>query len=179
MEKSEAIRQFGESGFLTQLALAEGVELEWPELTLLEDSTNLMKNFGKDEVYLFFFLRSAASWFRVSEDKDFDRTISKAAQATNKRVPGTPSSIAEYASTYEKVFGRKLGKPEMKSIERAAAPVYHDSVINDIARASSRARNERIVTEAERLWLEGKSIFMLFGTAHAVIQEKALRSLAN
>lgn len=175
----EAIRQYGESSVVINLARELNIEIRWPEFDMTEESQILVKQFDSELVYYFYFVRSASAWIRAGNVGGFDEVINKAADATARRIPGAPTSLSSYEATHQKLFGRPLNQNEIKTMQRAIAPVFHDSIINDIARASSQLRNERIVLEAERYWNSGYSIFMLFGAAHAVVQEAALKTLGN
>lgn len=173
------IRQFGERGFMIQLAQASNVPIAWPDITITNEADLLSKQFDPELVYYYIFARSAGALLRTGTMGDFDTVIIKAIETTVRRVPGAPSEVTAYATIHERVFGRSFNPREQETIIRAAAPIYHDSVINDIARVSSRMRNEQIVKEAERYWLLGNSVFMLFGAGHAVVQESALRTLVD
>ena len=177
-DRDATILKFGESGVLVLLAKSSGASFDWPDPTFKEEVAFLKQNFDTDAVAYFFFARSAGSWLRAGTMGTFDEVIRKAADA-GRRIPGAPTDVSAYATIHERIFGKPLGYDQQETIIRASAPVYHDSVINDIARADSRFRNERIVLKAEKYWNDGYSIFMLFGTAHAVIQEPALRALVN
>lgn len=177
LPREELIRQFGERGFLIQLTQASGVSIAWPDITIADEVTLLSKQFDQELVYYYIFVRNAGSLLQMGTMGDFDAVVSKAIGTTVRRVASAPSDVVAYATVHERIFGRLFNSSEQGTIIRAVAPVYHDSVINDIARVSSRMRNEKIVKETEKYWRAGNSIFMLFGAGHAVIQEKALRML--
>ena len=178
-ERDEAIRKFGESGALLFIARDAGAELSWPDPTMAQEAEKLQTMFEAAQVAYFFFARSAGAWLRSGTMGTFDEVLTKAATATSARIPGAPADVGAYSAIHKTIFGHPLESAQQEQLIRASAPVYHDSVINDIARADSRFRNERIVTEVEKFWNKGYSIFMLFGAAHAVIQEPALRALVN
>ena len=177
--RDESISKFGESGALLFQAQNSGAEFSWPDPTMSQEADHLHSLFGASQVAYFFFARSAGAWLRSGTMGTFEEVLAKAAAATTTRIPGTPTDVSAYKAMHEKVFGHPLEPARQDVLIRASAPVYHDSIINDIARADSRFRNERVVTEVESFWKKGYSIFMLFGAAHAVIQEPALRALVN
>jgi hypothetical protein len=51
------------------------------------------------------------------------------------------------------------------------------SRINEIARKTSDVRDENILNEIVKYWSEGKSVFVVFGSGHLIIQEPALREI--
>lgn len=173
------IQHFGESGVLIQLAQANNVPVAWPDLSITDEASLLSKQFDQEFVHYYIFIRSVGAWLRAGTMGDFDTVVAKAVEATVRRVASAPSEVTAYAYIHERIFGRPFSPNEQGTIIRASAPVYHDSIINDIARVSSRARNEYIVLEAEKYWKKGDSIFMLFGATHAVVQEPALQTLVG
>lgn len=178
-DRDYTITNFGEAGLLYYLAKLNNISVVWPELSILEEAEKLKKHFDFDLVTYFFFARSAGAWLRASRCENFNEILKRAAEITEKRLSGAPISVEQYSAIHKNIFHHTFTEKECDTIIRAATPVYHDSVINDIARFDSRIRNEKIILETEKLWNERKSIFMLFGSAHAVIQERALRSLVN
>lgn len=175
----DTVRKFGEAGALLSFACGADVLIEWPDLSIAEEARQLMKKFEHDLVAYYIFARSVGSWLRGGTMGTFDEVLSKAAEATSRRVLGAPSDVVSYKVIHKRIFEKPIDETQKEVLIRASAPVYRDSVINDIARASSRLRNEHIVGEVERYWLDGYSIFILFGSAHAIIQEPALRAMIN
>lgn len=173
------IMQFGESGALLFLAKDSDTSYAWPDPLFSEEASFLSEKFDPDLVAYFVFVRSASSWLRSGTMGTFDEVLQKAAKMTAARVTGAPEDVSIYSAIHKKIFGKPLSQDQREIIYRASPPVYHDSIINDIARADSRFRNERVVITAEKYWKEGYSIFMLFGSAHAVIQEPALRAMVE
>lgn len=173
----EATQKFGEAGRLTMWCNVSHIPIVRADLSMREEIVELSKLFEEKFVQYFIFVRSAGAWLRASTMGPFDVVIEKAVFSTAKHFPNVQLPLSFYSEIHKQIFGRDFGVVEQETLIRAAAPVYHDSLINDIARASSRLRNEHIVSEIERNWNEGKSVFVLFGASHAVIQEKAIKSL--
>ncbi len=175
--EEETIRQFGERGFVITRAIKENIAIHWADLQIQEEIKKLNEGFEKELVNYFIFARSAGAWLRAGTFGPFDSVIEKAAVSTAKRIEGAPSDSSYYAAIHNKIFGKPFSDSDARDLERAAAPINNDSIINDVARASSRLRNEHIVSEIEKFWLKGFSIFVLFGSGHAIVQERALKSL--
>lgn len=179
LTREEIIKRFGETGLLVSLAKIQNIPLVWPDLSIQQEAKLLEEKFEKDLVEYFIFVRSVGAWSQIDNAEIFNEIIKKAVNATAKRIPNAPAEIEFYASIHRRIFGKNLTPTERENLITAAAPVYHKSIINDIARASSLLRNQRVISEVERFWLDGNSIFILFGSAHAIIQEKALNSLSK
>jgi hypothetical protein len=173
----DAIRKYGESGALVSLSRGTNTEITWPDLSISEEARRLLEKYELSLVAYYIFARSAGSWLRTGTMGTFDEIITKAAVATSHRISEAPSDVKSYAAIHKHIFGNPLDESQKDVLIRASAPVYHDSAVNDVARASSRLRNEHIVIETERYWKDGYSIFLLFGSAHAVIQEPSLRDM--
>lgn len=175
--EEEVIARFGEVGLLAMWARAQNVSYIFADLSMKDEFLQLKGLFEEDLVWYFVFARSAGAWLRGESFGSFQEVIEKAVHATALRIPNASDSLEFYSSLHKKIFDRELSDRERDILIRAAAPIYNDSVLNDIARASGRVRNEHIVLQIEKYWREEKSIFVLFGSAHAVIQEKAVKSL--
>lgn len=174
----DTTRRFGEVGRLMILSRASHTPITWADLSMQDEIAELSKLFEEKLVKYFIFVRTMGAWLRSGAMGSFDEVVEKAILSTAKRFPSAPP-LSFYAETHTQIFGREFSSTEQEILMRAAAPVYHDSIINDIARASSRLRNEHIISEIERNWNSGKSVFVLFGAGHAVIQEKALKTLST
>jgi hypothetical protein len=58
-------------------------------------------------------------------------------------------------------------------------PTPQDHATNVIARRSGELRDEYLLDQVEHYWREGHSPFAVFGAAHAIRLEPALRNLGN
>lgn len=56
-------------------------------------------------------------------------------------------------------------------------PTKEKSIINKVSRTCSTFRNIHVTMEIEKLWNQGKNIFIVFGAGHLILQEPALRKL--
>ncbi len=177
--RDEVITKFGEAGLLAMWCAAHNIPYQSADLPQEEEFSKLKELFDVDLVTYFIFARSAGAWLRGGSMGSYDEVIEKAVHSTAERIPGAPDSLAFYAAMHKKIFERELSENERETLIRAAAPIYHDSVLNDISRASGHVRNAHIALEIEKQWMAGKSVFVLFGSAHAVIQEKALKGLGK
>ena len=173
------VRKYGEAGVILSFSRGSGAEIAWPDLAINKEAEKLSEQFESNLVAYYIFARSAGAWLRAGTMGTFDEVLMKAVVATSQRVFSAPDTVSVYAAIHNQIFKHPLDETQKKVIIRASAPVYYDSIINDIARASSRFRNEHIVNEVERYWKEGYSIFLVFGSAHAVIQEAALRAMVE
>lgn len=178
-KREEIIKEYGERGFMVWLAEKEKIPFYYPEILIGEEAETLAKSFPKKLVVYFYFIRSVQSWIRGNAPDDFEAVLERAANACRQRISwqDVSCSVEDMKKIHEEIFGESLSLKNRKSIDRAPVPIYHDSIINEIARKSSRIRNIRVLEEIEKFWREGKNLFILYGTFHAVMQERAIRSI--
>ena len=180
-EREEIIKEYGERGFMVWLAEKEKIPPHYPEMLIGEEAEMLAKSFPKELVVYFYFIRSVQSWIRGNTPDDFEAILERAANACQQRISwqDVSYSVEDMKKIHEEIFGESLSLKNRKNIDRTPAPIYYDSIINEVARKSSRIRNIKILEEIERFWGEGKNIFILYGASHAVMQEKVIRSIVG
>ena len=178
-DRDIAIKRSREVGFTALLARQKGVEVISPEPTKIEEVKLLLQQYSKDEV--FYHLMSGICWnyskmksdvrsdfmkyikfqleeyAQMEEFKDFDLSIEHFLKMYKSKYPDTPFN---YENT-------KLFYDEQKP------------AVGNISEASSKIRDEVIVRKIEELWKQGKSIFIVYGLGHAIVQEQALKDLLD
>lgn len=179
--ENEIIKKFGERGFIVWLAEKEKIPFYYPELQINEEAEMLSKKFPKKLIIYFYFIRSVNSWIRNKQSGDFQKILRQAASACQQRISwqDVSYSVEDLQKVHEEIFKAPLSLANRETIERASAPIYHDSIINDIARESSYIRNITVLEKIEKFWKIGKNLFILYGASHAVMQEKAIRNLVK
>ena len=177
--QEEIIKEYGERGFMVWLAEKEKIPLHHPEIPIGEEAEMLAKSFPEKLVIYFYFIRSVQSWIKGNALDDFEAVLERAANACRQRISweDVSCSVEDMKKIHGEIFGESLSLKNRKNIDRAPVPIYHDSVINEIARKSSYIRNVRVLEEIEKFWGEGKNLFILYGASHAVMQERAVRSI--
>lgn len=180
-EQDGVIKEFGERGFMVWLAEKEKVPFYHPELQIGEEAEILAKHFPKKLIVYFYFIRSVRSWLEGERPENFENVLRRAANACQQRInwQDVSCSVEDIKEIHKEIFGEELSIKNKETINRAPVPIYYDSVINDIARESSRIRNIKILEEIEKFWEEGKNIFILYGASHAVVQERAVKSIVG
>ncbi len=175
--EAEAIKHGGEGGFATYLASQEGVTVACPDLGPSELMASLSE-FTKEEFLLGEFISYADHIKRRLHRKlevlpriqvwcDWEKQ-----QNIWEGVDITPENILKI---YERILGRPFSEEE--NFNAIHDPNNTGTRINELARAASDLRDMNVVSEIERYWNEGKSIFVVFGSGHLIIEEPALREL--
>ncbi len=169
-EREEIIKEYGERGFMAWLAEKEKIPLHYPEILIGEEAEMLAKNFPKKLVVYFYFIRSVQFWIRGNTPGDFEAILEGAANACRQRISwqNVSCSVEDMRKIHEEIFGESLSLKNRKTIDKAPVPIYYDSVINEISRASSCIRNLKILEEIEKSWREGKNLFILYGASNPI-----------
>ena len=76
------------------------------------------------------------------------------------------------------LFGTDFDINDSDFFKRVVDPTKTETVINKVSRFEDEGfRDLHIVGEIEKYWNQGKSIFVIYGATHAVIQEPVLQTL--
>lgn len=87
-------------------------------------------------------------------------------------------SIERIAALHEELFGKPLTWDDTQWVYDITTPTSQDYFTNELARTSGELRDEYILEQIQKYWREGKSPFLVFGSAHAIRLEPALAKLA-
>ena len=79
------------------------------------------------------------------------------------------------ASNYKRIIGKKFNKDESQN--HLINPNKTETIINKLSTAHSDLRELNIVSEIEKYWKEEKSIFVVLGSGHLIIQKPALKNI--
>lgn len=172
-----AIEENSEGGFITYISHESKTKIASPDLSQI-DVLLRFPEINKDELLLYFFMSHADSYHRVSDPKpDFNIFFEKWAryQRTREVWLGLDISLESLKESYKRVMNKEFN--ENDSQNDYINPNKSGTRINELARKISDARDENILNEIEKYWNEGKSIFVVFGSGHLIIQEPALREL--
>ena len=133
---------------------------------------------NKDEVLLYWFLSWLNNFHKLPEPKpDFERSALSYCERNAKRKiwEGADVSLPKLKQIYKQVLGKEFNEKENPNY--LVNPNKIGTPINKIARAQSDLRDSNIASEIERYWNERKSIFVVFGRGHLIIQRKALEAV--
>lgn len=177
--EEEAIRNDGEAGLATYLAEQAGIPIESPEPSLSYEVAELLKQFSKEEILYYYFSRSVDQWKKVDNGGDALQYAQRLVSDEAKALRVTQDIFITLSETHKKIFGTELDLNDLEHFEKASDPANIYSVSNQVARATSILRDQYILKEIEKKWNEGKSLFIVYGATHAIMQEPAIRYLVN
>lgn len=175
--EEQAIIHGSEGNLITMFAHAANIPIASPDISD-EELMKLLPYNQKEEVLLYLFLSFADNWRRYANPKpDFEKhAISWLERQKGRHVyDNIDVSLDNMKQLYKEIIGRDFS--ENDNLNNLVNPNNTGTRINEIARDQSDLRDLNIASEIERYWNEGKSVFVVFGRGHLIIQELALKKL--
>lgn len=173
--EEEAIKQGGEGSLITFFADRENVEVVCPDIHTGEFIKS-RSDIDIDAWLLLSFLR----WFNNYSSGGLENYKEEAGKWIKQRkikpeFSNTDVSLENISRLYMKYIGKEFDVN--KSQNSLISPNRNDAITNKLARLHSDLREVKIVETIVRHWNEGKSIFVVFGSGHLIIQRPALEEL--
>jgi|SRR3989344_1159807 len=171
-----AITRGAEGSLITLLAHKENIPTKSPDPSL-EKLAEQFPEIPKEEVLLMRFINMMDSYQRHSLSGTFEEVVDK--WCRQRKGVKTWEDIDISLSTMKDIYKKVLGKDfDLKdNMNQLADPNKVGTRVNEIATILTDAREVNIVSEIEKYWKEGKSIFVVFGSGHLVAQRPALEKL--
>lgn len=174
-----------ESGLATKLALEVGAEVECPEPTDRERFLALeRKGFSHEQIASYYMAR-AASMLPLWQDR---MNLGELLEFRRKQLaPNWPweqhlLTVTAVDSYLRRTFNMGLFEAPNEALVSIVAPLKPDTyfdytVLNSIATSEVTFSDIRIVSRLIQIAAEFDTILVVYGSSHAVRQEKALREL--
>ncbi len=190
MSKSigEAVTNYGENGLTTFLARKYKIDIDTPdgdskrERLIIEQ---LLKEYSAEEIAYAHFAQIATQWHRNKNHfPPFEDYVTRFLESY-QRLFAFPEfkqlkfTFKEMKGLHKKFIGKSFNINDADLFRRITTPSRDDSVINAIVRRKIILRDCVIVNEICKYWNEGRSIFIVYGFTHAVVQEAALKKLLS
>lgn len=175
----EAIQQGGEMHFVAYLAKHDDVLVMSPEPSDRERFQVLLQaGFSKEEIAYHEFARVCYQWNQIEEKVDFKLYVNKFLQA-DARESGWDDfdfTIEHMVEIHKVIFNVEFDITDTQFFYDIINPTTEKSVINAISRwDDDEFRDFHILEEIEKAWNEGKSLFVIYGSSHAVRHEPVIR----
>ncbi|MDO8565391.1 MAG: hypothetical protein Q7R67_02115 [bacterium] len=178
MEESEelAITRGTEASLVTFLANKVGIPVISPDPSL-EELAEQFPEIPKEEVLLMRFINRLDSYQRNNMTENFEEEIERWCNDRRRSDvwAGIDFSPANLKEIYKRIVGKGLDMND--NMNQLADPNRTGTRINEVATILTDAREVSIVSEIEKQWKEGKSIFAVFGSGHLIAQRPALEKL--
>lgn len=180
-DRTQSILAGAESQFMVYLARHSGVPVISPEPDRIWEASKLAKEFGRDSVVFFYFVRQLGYWNRFTEQPDIEveaANMMKLMQETYQ-WKDIDFSVESMKVMHEATFGKPLDMHDKKWLYDITTPTPQDYATNVLARRSGELRDGYILEQIQDYWRQGYSPFAVFGAAHAIRLEPALRALSQ
>jgi len=178
-DRAASIINGGEAQFVVYLARKDGVKVASPEPDRLWEANELAKEFGRDNVIFYYFMRQLSLWNRYTVKSDIQAEAQKMLGLMEKSYQwkDVDFSIKRMTAIHKELFGKPLSWDDTQWLYDITTPTPQDYVTNGLARRSGELRDDFILEQIKQYWREGKSPFIVFGSSHAIMLEPALRKL--
>lgn len=170
----------GEHRFTLRLAAESGADFESPEPLLREEIGDLLEQgFSREDIFRFYMYRGVDQYQREYDFRSLDACIEYLQSHVQRFEEDSGWERAEIADFFERVI-RDLDVGDMKKYHEQVDPIpwEHGSqtVVNLISRRSSYFRDRKIFQRIAEGLENGARVLAVYGSAHAVKQEPALRA---
>jgi len=172
----ESIEAQGEAGYICYLASKENVRIISPEPERSHEMEGLLDKFTKDEIQYYYFARVVHQWNRRNPKPNFEEYLSRFIE-NDRHETGWMDydfSIENMKSIHKKIFNTEFDENDMKFFYNAVNPVELNYVTNKYSREIGVNRYAFIVKTLLDEWNKGNSIFVVFGSGHALTERNAL-----
>lgn len=164
--EEEAIRMDSEAGLITLLASQADIPCFSPEPDQDAERQFLEERFPKNLADYYYQMRMVAQW---------------------NRIPGERPELESYVGrigdrfrvTHTTLTGRTFDPHDADLLYRLSDPTRKDNPLQEMLKTKAVYRDTCIVENLVATWREGKSLFVPYGGAHAILQERALRTLCT
>lgn len=177
----ESINNRGETGAAIFLSIQEDIPFYRPEPETKDEVTELLKEFSRDDIFYFYVSRAVGSSLRVLSSENLTKTLElKIKQYQNElQWNDFDFSLKNFEKIHQKIFNKKIDFDDKDFFIKISNPRLSETKINIITKKTSTFRNNFILSQIEKYWVEGYSIFIVYGASHVVMQEPAIRSLVE
>lgn len=178
-DRDRSIAGGGEAQLVVYLARRDGVTVSSPEPDKVWEANELAKEFGRDHTAFYYFIRQIAYWNRLTEKRDLEeeaKTMLGFMEASSgwEDVQFTPMRMA---AIHLELFNKPLSFNDTQWLHDITGPTPQGCATNAIAIRCGELRDEHILKEIQTYWRNDRSPFVVFGSAHAIRLEPALRKL--
>lgn len=167
--EDESIEKHGEAGLATYLSNKENIEIISPEVDSKYIYQELNKKYSEDEILYHRVANVLLQWNRQVEKPDVKEYLERFSVGDYERIQ----------KIHKDLFNKELNPDDNDHFYNHVAPNEYNSVINEISREESLHRDTFITENILNYWNKEYSIFIVFGSGHALVQEKAIKELCK
>lgn len=179
----EEAREKGEGFYTLKLALETGIPVESPEPEYLDEMQHLAaKGYTPEDVFSFYSYRMIEQYQRRTPDGDADgcRLYVTRYMNTLLSMPHWKDTDRGRLTALKEQILAEIDVHDMHKYRDEVDPKGYQgrtpSPINKVAEASSLYRDRNILGEIAKQVDKKKRVFVVYGSGHAVTQERALEA---
>jgi hypothetical protein len=177
----EEAKREGEGFFTLKLAADAGTDFESPEPDFRQEiDHSLNRGFAKRDIFAFYLYRSIAQYQRETSERSIEDCKKYLIPFLETFQEESGWDSAELHALEREVL-TELDVQDEKKYQAQVDPIPWDgkpqTVLNEISRNSNRFRDEYIVDRIAEGLKQYDTLFVVYGSAHAVKMEPALRAL--
>lgn len=171
----------GESHFTLKLGVDAGTDFESPEPDSSQEITHLIeKGFSKKDIFFYYIYRDIDQYQRQNKE----RSIEECKKYLEPYFKGFRRDSGWDSAEVDALEGEILAELDVNDLEKYHAQVdptpwegKPQTILNEISRNSSNFRDTYIFERIAEGLKKHNKLFVVYGSAHAVKQEPALRAL--
>ncbi len=180
-EDVDEVKSEGESHFTLKLGVDAGIDFQSPEPTFSDEIAYLIgKDFSKEDIFRFNIYRNIDQYQRQNKEPSVE-----ACKEYLKPYFGTFRKYSGWSESELDAFEREI----LETLNIQDRTTYHNQVdpipwedrpqtiINEISRNSSDFRDRYIFERIAEALKKYDRLFIVYGSAHAVKQEPAIKAL--
>ena len=179
LEKS--VKAYGEAGYGIFLAQSDFIPVAIGEPQKNEIVEDLLNTFTKEEILLFYICSDIKHWQLNTMDRTIDKFLSdqNIKYKISLSIPDLNVDKIYTKKLFENILGMNFDENDKLNLQQVTDPRNNNTILNRISRQQSLFRNLYIMNIIEKYWLEGYSLFVLYGAGHAYMQQKPLEDLVR
>jgi hypothetical protein len=183
VERNKSIIQGGEAQFVVYLAREKKIIVVSPEPGRVWEANQLAKEFARDVIVFYYFIRQIDWWNGFKEKVNIENEASKMLENMQETYEWKTVNfcLKGMQEIHQDIFNKPLDFDDVEWINSLATPMkkQQDYITNIIARRDGEIRDAYVLEKIKDYWQEGRSIFVVFGSSHAVRLELELEKLSN
>lgn len=178
-----AILNNGETGLLEYLCDRQNIAMLDGDMSPKEEFAGLLKQFPKDQVYLYMAVERFLHPFKQGYNKNlsFEEAFQKEHVAYLERNGFNLSTQEKTTDYLKKLYAKYFQQPlDLKHlVEMHDYYLTNSGIFGKIGRASKDIRDQVLLTKIDKALDEHDRVFIVFGASHWVAVQPALRYIIN
>ena len=169
-----AIIKGGEMAFITFIASKQGVSTTCFEPYRGEIFNGIAKKYGEEKVFYQRMAQVILQWNTLTQKPPFEVYIEHFMER-DKKESGWGNfnfSLENLKRIHNDIFNTDFNQSNRDFFYNIIDPSQNSTVINEISRYEDTIRDTVVIKGILEEWQKGKSIFVIYGLANSVIQER-------